>query len=330
MRIRTGLLLSIGLLVILQAQVIRAQDISANATLDTTAMRIGEQMGYTITLTGRGDFEATFPEKPDTLTAGIEVISEKPAEKEKEGNITRISKQYRITGFEQGGYAIPQFEVQVTQNGQQELVAANSVFLQINSVPLDTAQKDIYDVKAPLEAPLTVKEFIVRFYPYIIGVLVVAVLLWYLLVFRKKHHTERPLVRRKPLEPPHVEAMEALNALEARKLWQKDKLKAYYTELTGILRHYIYRRFGVPTMERTSAEILASLRNRNDLPHAHYEALHYILETADFVKFAREKTTPDENRQCMNHAKDFVQATEPEPAVQEGNNEEHSDKTATS
>ena len=49
------------------------------------------------------------------------------------------------------------------------------------------------------------------------------------------------------------------------KLWQKDKTKQYYSEVTEALRIYIENRFEIPAMERTTDEIIDSFRFRTDL-----------------------------------------------------------------
>ena len=97
--------------------------------------------------------------------------------------------------------------------------------------------------------------------------------------------------------------------LSGEKLWQQDRIKEYYTRLTGIIRSYMFRRFGIPAMEMTTYEILDQWErkgmHRDDLK----DRLRELLGLADLVKFAREKPLPSFNEANLNHAYEFVKKT---------------------
>ena len=116
--------------------------------------------------------------------------------------------------------------------------------------------------------------------------------------------------------PPYERAIQALHELKDSKLWQQGQEKAYYTNLTEILRVYIDQRFHINAMEMTSTQIIDTLR-RNEETKAVNQQLRDILEMADFVKFAKMRPLPDDNEQVMRYAENFVEETKPEEKAPE-------------
>lgn len=119
------------------------------------------------------------------------------------------------------------------------------------------------------------------------------------------------------LLPAHVEAMNALEQLGEKKLWQDGKYKLFYTELTDILRHYLERRYAVPAMEKTSDEIMAELVELQIHQRSSYNNLKEVLQLADLVKFAKYEPFVDENQLSMVNSRLFVEQTK-EVIVEKG------------
>ena len=76
-------------------------------------------------------------------------------------------------------------------------------------------------------------------------------------MFGKKKKEDAPKIYVAPIK----EALQRLLELDEKDLLKQNKVKAYYTELTDILRLYLWNRYSIRTLERTSEEILESLRN---------------------------------------------------------------------
>ena len=125
--------------------------------------------------------------------------------------------------------------------------------------------------------------------------------------------------RRKPDEPAHLIALRALEALRQKKLWQEGRHKAYHSELSDILRNYMYKRWDIPAMEMVSDEILEALEAKAIAPQL-LNAIRTALRTADSVKFAKACPLPDDNSQAFQAVYDFVTATKAEdkPVEKEG------------
>ena len=106
-------------------------------------------------------------------------------------------------------------------------------------------------------------------------------------------------------------AINELEGLKLRKLWQAGKTKDFYTELTDIIRVYIEGRFGVKAVEMTTDEIMEGIRN-TDITRESIDKLGRTLVLADLVKFAKEKPLPLDNDNSMKHSLDFVYDTRPQ------------------
>lgn len=123
---------------------------------------------------------------------------------------------------------------------------------------------------------------------------------------------KNPLKRVKKRKPPYEEAVERLNLLKSKQLWQNGREKDYYTGLTDILREYIDRRFGINAIEMTSSEIIDALKNNSETQLVN-DQLSEILAIADFVKFAGQRPLADDNERSFQRAVNFVDATKPQP-----------------
>ena len=107
----------------------------------------------------------------------------------------------------------------------------------------------------------------------------------------------------------HIIALRDLTRLKDDKLWQHDKVKSYYTILTDILRLYLWNRYSIRTLERTSEEILDSLKASNFKDNELFDSLKDIFYTSDLVKFAKFKPIADEHETCLSGAYGFVDKT---------------------
>lgn len=104
--------------------------------------------------------------------------------------------------------------------------------------------------------------------------------------------------------------MQQLSELKEAKLCEKGQEKEFYTRLTDILRVYIDTRFGINAMEMTSSQIIEAL-NSNEISKEPNKYMKQILETADFVKFAKVRPLPEDNTKSFNWATQFVVDTKP-------------------
>ena len=111
-------------------------------------------------------------------------------------------------------------------------------------------------------------------------------------------------------EKVYERTLKELDEIKQSKLWQQGKEKEYFTSITDTLRRYLVDRFGINAMEKTSAEILDSVKGIDEIVPA-FEKLEQVLKLADFVKFAKFRPLPDENDLSLVNAYFFVNQTKP-------------------
>ncbi|MBU2651141.1 MAG: hypothetical protein KKA81_09420 [Bacteroidetes bacterium] len=299
----------IPILLILVSFTGRSQTPVVSTRLDTNDILIGDQTGLLITASFPKNMRLAWPVFQDTLSGNIEVIKIEPADtaNDKSGNLTRVSQRLIITSFDSGYHKIPPLSFLYAQEGDTSIqyVSTFPLYLKVNTVEVDTTAA-IKPIKAPLGAPLTFREV----FPWIIGALLITLAAWFIYYYFRKRKKHQPLFapRLKPTRPAHELALEGLEKLRHRKLWQSGKTKEYYTEMTDIVRDYIENRFNVRAVEMTTDEILDGLKEQN-INNDAFDKLRQTLILADLVKFAKEQPLPLENDLTLNNSIDFVRET---------------------
>lgn len=114
----------------------------------------------------------------------------------------------------------------------------------------------------------------------------------------------------KPQPKPWTVALERLENLKSKNLWENGMEKEYFTDLTDILREYLFTRFGINAMEMTSRQIMQTLADQSDVRDKR-SYVRKILDIADFVKFAKVRPLPADNVDAFDNAVNFVKETIP-------------------
>ncbi|MCF8294672.1 MAG: hypothetical protein K9I34_01310, partial [Bacteroidales bacterium] len=231
-------LLTFFFLIFLATNQIQAQEIKIRAELDTTLMLIGDQQHYRIVADQPVSVILEFPLFGDTLISKLEILERSTDTVHLSNSQIQVTQDYLITSFDSGYYEIPRQLVLAKYQGITDSLYSNSYLFYVNTFQIDSIQ-GIIDIKPPMEAPVTFRELI----PYILYGLLVLLLVaagfWmYRRYFRKK--VQAPLVHHRKI-PAHMEALDALDALKEKKLWQQGKHKEFHSELSDILRLYLER-----------------------------------------------------------------------------------------
>ncbi|MBI4534995.1 MAG: hypothetical protein HY708_01865 [Ignavibacteriae bacterium] len=211
-----------------------------------------------------------------------------------------------VAKYDSGTAIVPPIEFLYTVPGDTSLhtVASNPLILTIVTVPVDTS-KDIRDIKPPLSIPLTFAE--VAMY---VGILLAIVAIAYFVYryWKKKQMEKATDAYVPPPKAAHVIALEELAVLKEKKLWQQGLIKAYYSELTEIIRRYFENRYNVRALEETTDEILHELRK-----HSHaapiLEESNTLLTLADLVKFATYQPGIPDHEEMMTIAYKIIDKT---------------------
>jgi hypothetical protein len=304
----------------------RAQELAvpyARAVLDTNAIVIGQQVEMQLEVTVKNNERLTWI-FPETLAEGVEVVSRTPVDTILDDDRHIFKQTLFVTAFDSGFYALEplRFPYHIEGDTTTYFTQIPSTWLEVMTVEVDTT-KAFYDIKPLIAAPWTWREILTLAGWILGGLVVVAALVWLAFFlykkYRKKHADFIPIIS-KPKIPPYITALEELETLRMKKLWQSDKVKEYYSELTDIVRQYIEAQFGVQAVEMTTDEILFGLKNIGINTQA-MGKLSNTLQTADLVKFAKAAPHALENDTALSSSVDFVQETKthaaPQPSPEE-------------
>jgi hypothetical protein len=288
---------------------LKAQQVTVKASIDSTNILIGDQIKLILEIEKPKNIDVQFPLIPDTLGAGIEVVQRLPVDTLKLENKERetLSQSYYITSFDSGVHQIPSFFFKLKFDRMLDSVATKALSFQVFTIKIDTTKGPV-DIKPPYSAPVSLKEVT----PYILGIILIAAILFFIFYYIKWKKKNVPLFRKpeKPLEPAHIIALRELDRIKAQKLWQSEKIKQYYSEVADTVRAYIENRFDIPAMEQTSAETIGIFKQNKELiDGTSLDQIQHILSLADLVKFAKYAPLPDDNNLTLMNAYFFVNQT---------------------
>jgi len=305
--------------------------VTVKASIDSTRILLGDQINLVLEIDKPKDLDVEFPKIPDVFSSNIEVVNRSKIDTINLNSKVRekLIQSLSITSFDSGVHQIPSFFFRMKDGKMLDSAATLALAFEVMTMKIDTTKGPV-DVKVPYAAPLTLKEVV----PYIMGVILIAALIFFAFYYIKWKKKNVPLVL-KPLrreDPPHVIALRELERIKTQKLWQQEKVKQYYSEVSDTVRIYIEKRFDIPAMEFTSAETLGTFKlNKNIIENNTLDQLQHILSLADLVKFAKYSPLPDDNSLVLDNAYSFINRTKreeeilvqsPEKNIQETNQNE--------
>lgn len=279
-----------------------------SAKTDASRITVGDRVGYFIEI--QQDQAAggmlVWAVIPDTFNS-LEVIERGRIDTLAANGTVTYRQKILLTGFDSGLFKIPPFAFSwIPPGADTAYLYPDSFFLEVMTVPVDTTQP-YRGIKEILLVQTSWKDYL----PQILaGIAVLLIAAWLFLWWRRRSRKRSPAAPQPviPDIPLYDRTMQALADLEKKQLWQQDRIKTYYTELTDILRSYIEERFRTPALELTTDELLETAHRHLQMKK-YYDELAAILTTADLAKFAKAKPLPQEHLAAMDHVRTFVTAT---------------------
>jgi hypothetical protein len=284
-----------------------------SASLDSVQLLIGHQTQLHVEVAADKSTPLILPMIPDTLTTGVEVLGiSTPDTTDIGNNRQKIQYDYTISSFDSALYVIPALPL----IAGSDTVYSGELYLKVSSLPVDTESGQFYDIK-----PVIKPEFVLMDYLpillYVWGFWLIVGLIA-LIIYRIRN--KKPILpffhEEKIVLPPHTEALQALDEIKARKLWQQGKEKEYYSLVADTIRYYIGRRFDINAMEMPSGDTLAAMRGVSEADFV-FGNLKQLLQVSDLVKFAKYQPLPEENELSIGNAYLFVNSTTPVEAEKE-------------
>ncbi|WP_339609551.1 DUF4381 domain-containing protein [uncultured Planktosalinus sp.] len=284
-----------------------------NTTLDTTAIKIGEEFNFTIEVISDSTDAVQFPEGQRFLP--LEVIEFYPTDTIFEEQKTRLIKRYGLTQFDSGKYVIPPQTISI--NNQN--FYTDSLLVEVFDVEVDTLKQKMFDIKPAKEVP-PVKSNWLNYLFWTLLILFTLVLLGYLILKQKKK-----IEQAKQQLPPFEEALVALQTLDTSNFLKESRVKDYYSGLTEIVKRYLDREVDEAALESTTDELIIKLQLHKDAGHLDFDKqtidrLKNILKRADLIKFAKMQMETGQAQLDRAEIEEIIKETHesiPEPTEEE-------------
>ncbi len=314
-----------GLLFTILSQNAFAQGVKVSATLDSTVIFIGGQIDLKLELSQPIDAQVSFPTFPnDTIIKDVEIVERGQVDTTKTNNRLVLTQLYRVTSFDSGLHYIPPIEFEVIEAESKSIAKSNALSLMVvNPFKEVNPQNGITPIKEPLKAPFKFSEIYDTLLYILLGLIVVGALIFLYIRYKDKlKGNGKEKEEFVPVEAAHIIALRALDHIKESKLWEHNREKEYYTNISNTLRAYIEHRYHLSAMEQTSDQILSSLKGSTDVDKAILAKLDQVFKLSDLVKFAKFKPLPNENEVSILNSYFFVNHTKVEEIKPPEENEE--------
>ncbi len=288
--------------------------------LDTSATQIGYPVDVRLILTSSAESPSghvVFPQLTvdDTLTGGIEIWEVDTLTSKIEDNISgnfvkTIEQRFVVAAFDTGYIPVEPLTAIV----DSDTITSNAELLYVKGIQVDTSAA-IRDLKQLVTDEISTGELLAylgKKYGLWTGLsLIIVALAIYLWIVFKRRRNVAP-IQVKIEVPPYEWAIDRLKHIESRALWQNNKVKEYHTEITMVIRGYIEKRYAIQALEKTTDEIVSSMRMEAFSAELK-DKLRQLLLLADLVKFAKENPLTEENQRIMLIAREFINETKVSP-----------------
>ncbi len=302
---RSALIVFILLCAVAYAYAQPVDPVSITAKIEPATATIGQKIELTLRITCA-----------DTIDIHVPVVGEKLGDFTvgSSGSRSRVwfgrktvTARYTLTTFTIGTAVIPKLTVEYQRRGdtQRHTYDIEEKKIQVTSL-LEKAGKDaaLRDIKGPVGLwP--------QFHLYL---LLAALALAASAVVAAFIIAARTRKARRALEaiPAHILAYRQLEELKAKNLVAQGKLKAFFIELSGIVRYYLENRFHLKAPEMTTEEFFFSVKDSAALAGEHQAVLKEFLVCCDLVKFAKYSPQSREIENALETAQRFIDQTKEE------------------
>lgn len=285
------------------------------SSIDSTSIKIGEQITYKIEVETDTTNPVIFPEGQTFMP--LEMIESYQPDTTKYDAKYKLIKKYGLTQFDSGKYVIPKQKIIIGA----KTFATDSMLVEVNDIVVDTTKQKLYDVKPMIDVKKPSSNWWLWLLLTIALVATIGFLVYWF-VWRKKPLTEEEKIAQLP---PYDRAKLALKQLDETKYLERAEIKEYYSELTFIIRKYLDEKVYDKALESTTDQLIDRLNilqegNQIELSKDDIKNIEAILKRADLVKFA--KSAPDIelaklDRQTVDTEIDQVKDALPEPSEEE-------------
>ena len=215
--------------------------------------------------------------------------------------VTNYSQELTIANFDTGKFEFPPC-----------LAFLDSTTLYSNALPftiqlVQTEENKIKNIKPIFEVNISFFEYFIyylkKFGWWIVLCAALLIVTYYVI---KKWNVKSDQVDIQPQIPLEVKLLERLQSLKKKKLWENGHFKAYYSEISEVIWSFVAYRYQIPTFEKTSNEILESLKWVS-IDNTYLKELSTFFTLSDGVKFAKINPLEKDNIHAIEMAIKFIE-----------------------
>jgi hypothetical protein len=218
-----------------------------------------------------------------------------PAASDSQGGLRHHRARLVVAVYKTGEFEFPALAFMLhSTDGKETAAPSPAVKIRIASV-LPPGDSSLKDLKKQAEIPESVRWLLW------IGLAAAALALAAAVWWRRKHR-RAPAATAVALAP-QVDPLDLAEAeyrdLLKRRLIEKGMIKQFYVEISEIIKRALEAGYGVPTVERTTAEIMEDYARASQ---GGTEQIETFLLSCDMVKFARYVPSASETDDCIQKA----------------------------
>jgi hypothetical protein len=284
----------------------------ARARIDRDSLTLSDNLVLTVSVEGRSPLEIEPIKEITPSPTWVVTPLAGPESTPLPDRRSRWQQRYQISPLQNGEVVLPLEPLKFRTAGSEVMTVKWDDFkltvATVVSAPTTAALKDISPIERLPESARIPWGLALIAASVSVGLLVVGWGAW--------RASRKPAT--KPMDlPPGAWALQELARIEAMNLPAAGEGDKFHTQLADTLRTYLDRRFGVRTVERTTAEVLAALAQTNGVASERQETLRAFFERCDLAKFARAGYAPDECQESLRLARLFVEGTPPKSSQPE-------------
>lgn len=226
--------------------------------------------------------------------------------------------RFRVEFLLAGEYEFPPARVTITPATPDAANAGSSEPIAVSTAPLKVT---VAEAAEPALTPDELRTLAMpppvdlprpwpRFWPaYVaLGAIAVLALAAFLLARRRRRESAEVMI------PAHEWARRMFAGLIADDLLAQDRAQEFFYRISGIVRGYIERRFGLTAAEMTTEEFLSAATSDARFPRHHTTALDPFLRACDLVKYAKHQPRLSDADESLRAAQGFVEETHEQEA----------------
>ena len=288
--------------------------LTVHVRLDKDTITIAEQVRLVVVTALQEGYTLDEPQLGQQLGSwSIGDYTSAPASLDDQGRHV-TTREYELHPFLSGSYEVPPLTFSVRAHaGRGDGASPDSFTLTTERIPVEVTsllddQRSELTV-GPIKSVVGLPSSSARTWLWMAaGGAVLA--LGALVAFYIRRRRQRPVEALR--STAHELASAKLEQLAERKLVERGEVKAFYREVSQILRQYIEDRFALHAPERTTEEFLREARRSAVFTTAQADTLGDFLAHCDQVKFAELTPTTAEAQRTFDTARTFIERTKTE------------------